>query len=77
MDIENSFYFYVHLHETDGIDKHYHSFIIKPTAEKMLYSMNDNEELLGLVHPLQVHSLQSSPGISLFLSCHENIHTTI
>ena len=63
MDIENNFYFYVHLHETVGIDKHYHSYIINPTTEKKLYSMYDNEELLGLTHPLQVHSLRSSPEI--------------
>lgn len=63
MDIENIVFFYVLLHETDGIDKHYHSYIIKPTTEKKLYSMYDNEDLLGLTHPLQVHSLQSSPAI--------------
>ena len=35
MDIENNLYF----DETGGIDKHYHSYIIKPTTEKKSYFM--------------------------------------
>lgn len=63
INVENKPFLYVLLHETHGIDKHYHSYVIRATTEKKLLSMYDNEELLGLTHPLKVHSFPSSPGL--------------
>ena len=56
----------VHLYLTDGIDYHYHSYVIKETDNDEVICVNDKNTLICLLHPLQSHSLQSMPS-ALFI----------
>ena len=53
----------VHLYLTEGIDYHYHSYIITETEENEVICVCSKNKLICLLHPLQSHSLQSVPGI--------------
>ena len=70
MDIEINLYFmYMHLCETDGIDKHYYSFIIKPTTETNLYSIiRVNSKCIYCNHHQKYYYIQRA----LFLTYYDN-----
>ena len=60
----------VHLYLTDGIDYHYHSYVIKETDNDEVICVNDKNKLICLLHPLQSHSLQSMPSTLFIVAKH-------
>ena len=46
---------------TEGIDTHYHSYVILPSPEKRLIYVNEESKLLGTLHPLRSHFLRATP----------------
>ena len=52
-----------HLYFTDGIDHHYHSYVVIQAEQKIIMLCEkDIGTLLGLLHPLQSHELITMPG---------------
>ena len=49
------------VHLTQGINHHFHSFIVKPTDKKVLCPLDYLNTLMGWTHSLQTHTLVSSP----------------
>ena len=51
-----------HWYLTDGIDHHFHSYVIIPTQQNTVIPLCEKNKLLGLLHPLQSHELITTPG---------------
>lgn len=64
--IEKRGFLLVQLYYTQGIDYHYNCYVLKYTDKKKLLHICDENEVLGMLHPMQVHYLKSFPG-NLFI----------
>lgn len=58
---------------TKRIDRHYHSFVIESSQSapnKTVYSVTNDNTLIGSLHSLQAHSLRgSSEGLYIVTKC--------
>ena len=63
MKIQSQVFFNLNLYVTNGIDRHYNSFVIESTTNMTVKLISDDTEFIGKLHSLETHSLRSSqPG---------------
>ena len=47
---------------TRGIDHHYHSYVVVLGQQKQLFPLNDDNEYLGLLSPINKHPVENTLG---------------